>query len=154
MPLDTRLRLDDKGDRLSLAYNTFTAEVDAAAPSDAQLPLRITVRRKGTFEEAFVTLQLVLKPGEAVETAAGRRFTAGADRVALEAGDLGGSLRHRGWTLSWSGQAQLAWPVYPYNPYAEGPETSLEYAVGALTFPLSIASGEREAVISLKVEGR
>jgi hypothetical protein len=26
--------------------------------------------------------------------------------------------------------------VFPFNPYADGPETSLEYAVGALSVPL------------------
>lgn len=110
------------------------------------------MRRNSAPEAAYVTLQLVLKPGEAVETAAGRKFVAGADRVALEAGDLGGAIRHRGWTLSWTGAARLAWPVYPYNPYAEGPETALEYTVGALTFPLGLAAGETETVIQLKIE--
>jgi hypothetical protein len=27
--------------------------------------------------------------------------------------------------------------VYPYNPYADAPETSIEHAVGALEFALS-----------------
>jgi hypothetical protein len=32
--------------------------------------------------------------------------------------------------------ARLVWPVYPFNPYASGPETSLEWAVGALSVDL------------------
>ena len=32
--------------------------------------------------------------------------------------------------------ARLVWPVYPFNPYADGPETNLEWAVGALSVDL------------------
>jgi hypothetical protein len=153
MPLDSRLRMSAQGDRLSLAFNTFIADVDAGIPADGQLPVSVKVRRKGASQETYLTFQLVLKPGEALETGAGRRFTPGADHVALVAGDLGGSIRHRGWTLSWDGAAHLDWPVYPYNPYADGPEKSLEYAVAALTFPLDLAD-ERETAIHLKVSAR
>ncbi len=136
LPLDTRLRIGEQGDRLSLAFNTFVADLAVGPASDTRLPFRFTVKRKGSPEEAYITLQLCLKPGEALETGAGRKLIPGEERVALAAKDLGGSIRHRGWTLAWEGAARFEWPVYPYNPYAEGPEKSLEYAVGALTFPL------------------
>lgn len=103
LPLDSRLSQGEQSDRLSLAFNTFTADLDAGPPSEAGLPLRFTVRRKSAPEEAFLTLQLALKPGQAVETAAGRKFVPSAEAVALEAGDLGGAVRHRGWKLTWSG---------------------------------------------------
>ena len=32
--------------------------------------------------------------------------------------------------------ARLVWPVYPFNPYGNAPETSLEWAVGALSVDL------------------
>jgi hypothetical protein len=32
--------------------------------------------------------------------------------------------------------ARLVWPVFPYNPYANAPETSLGLAVGVLTVPI------------------
>jgi hypothetical protein len=32
--------------------------------------------------------------------------------------------------------ARLSWPVFPHNPYADAPETSLNQAVGRLTIPL------------------
>ncbi len=136
MPLDTRLRMGEQGDRLSVAYNTFVADLQVDPATDTRLPFRFTVKRKGRPEEAHITLQLCLKPGETLETGVGRKLVPGEQRIALEARDLGGSVRHRGWTLSWNGAARLDWPVYPYNPYAEGPEKSLEYAVGALSFPL------------------
>jgi len=66
--------------------------------------------------------------------------------------DMGVSIHHRGWTLQWEGDCRLVWPVYPYNPYADGPEKSLEYAVGALSFPLdftSASSSERAIRVTL-----
>jgi hypothetical protein len=63
----------------------------------------------------------------------GQRFVPGQERSLLDAGEW---IRHRGWRLSWRGPATLEWPVYPYNPYADAPETSIEHAVAALTFRL------------------
>ena len=34
----------------------------------------------------------------------------------------------------------LSWPVYPFNPYFNGPETSLERAVATLTIPLRMGA--------------
>jgi len=34
--------------------------------------------------------------------------------------------------------ARLVWPVYSFNPYADGPETKLDYAVGTPTVPLHL----------------
>ncbi len=145
MPLDTRLRMGDQGDSLSLAYNTFVAGLQVDPPTGTRLPFRIAVTPKGHPEEARITLQLCLKPGEALETGAGRRFVPGNERIAIEGKELGGSIRHRGWKLSWNGAARLDWPVYPYYPYSDGPEQSLEYAVGALSFPLEGVSFTLEA---------
>jgi hypothetical protein len=153
MPIDTRLRVGGQTDRLSLAFNGFTADVDAGVPAGTQLPLRFTVRRKGGADAAYLTIPLVLKPGEPLISGGGRRITPGPTAVSMESKDLGGSIRHRGWTLSWDGAARFSWPVYPYNPYADGPETSLEYAVGTLTFPLDLA-GAREATIQLNLEAQ
>jgi hypothetical protein len=136
MPLDSRLKMGGTRDRLSLAYNTFLADVEVDPPSESELPFRYVVERKGTrpLEGCFLTLQLVLKAGERVELGGGKQFVPGKERVSL---DAGGSVRHRGWTLMWKGgSAELTWPVYPYNPYADAPETSIDYAVGALTFKL------------------
>ncbi len=136
MPEDTRLRMSEPGDRLSLAYDTFVAEVRVEPVADARLPFYFTIKPKGKAEEAYITLQLCLKPGEAFQTAGGRTIMPGEERITLAASGLGGRIRHRGWTLSWDAPARLDWPVYPYNPYGEGPEKSLEFAVGALSFPL------------------
>lgn len=136
MPLDSRLRMSDARDRLSLAYNTFTADLEVDPPAPGALPFRFAFLRKGSMQEAWLTLQLCLKPGEAVETGGGKLFLAGAERVITEPGETGGSISHRGWSLSWTGPARFEWPIYPYNPYADAPETSLEYAVAALSLPL------------------
>jgi hypothetical protein len=136
MPPDARLRMGEQGDRLSPAFNTFVANLEVDPASDTRMPCRFTVKRKGRPEEAFITLQLCLKPGEALETGAGRKLIPGEEPDALAESDLGGSIRHRGWTLAWEGAARLEWPVYPYTPYGEDSEKSLEYAAGASTFPI------------------
>jgi hypothetical protein len=149
MPLDSRLHMSGAPDRLSLAYNTFTADFDVEPASANQLAFRITVQPKGKPEHAELTLQLRLKTGEALETSAGPPVTLGAASVRLEAKDAGGWIRHGGWTLKLPPGWRLTWPVFPYNPYAEGPEKSLDYAVGALSVPLGM---EEKQVIDFTLE--
>lgn len=52
--------------------------------------------------------------------------------------ELGGWIRHQGWTLRLDPSARLMWPVYPYNPYAAVPETSLGRAIGVISVPVKI----------------
>lgn len=141
MPLSSRLEMGDKQDRLSLAYNTFFTMLYVEPPSENELKFRFVINGKGhPPEEAFATLQLVLKSGETLETAGGRRITLGTEHVELSPGAIGGWIRHNGWTLHVDPSARLVWPVYPYNPYSSAPETSLEHAVGALSVPLRLKS--------------
>jgi hypothetical protein len=55
-------------------------------------------------------------------------------------------IRHHGWFMKVDPEARLVWPVYPFNPYANGPETTLEWAVGALSVDLhpKKANGESQ----------
>jgi len=141
MPLSSRLQMSDDGDRLSLAYNTFFTDLYVPAPSDQEMTFRFVVAGKGTPpEEARLTLQLCLKPGEELETATGKKVVLSAERIELGPVELGGWIRHHGWTLKVDPTAELAWPVYPYNPYAAAPEKELRYAVGALSVPLHLKS--------------
>ena len=141
MPLSSRLQMSDDGDRLSLAYNTFFTDLYVPAPSDQEMTFRFVVAGKGTPpEEARLTLQLCLKPGEELETATGKKIALSAERIELGPVELGGWIRHHGWTLKVDPTAELAWPVYPYNPYAAAPEKELRYAVGALSVPLHLKS--------------
>jgi hypothetical protein len=159
MPLSSRLQMSDDKDRLSLAYNTFFTDLYVPAPSDTELSIRIIITGRGNpADEPRLTLQLCLKAGEMLETAAGRKITLGAERIELSPGDLGGWIRHHGWTLKIDPAARLVWPVYPHNPYADAPETSLEYAVGALSVPLNLKAqpgryirpGEQEILFALQ----
>jgi hypothetical protein len=134
MPLDSRLWMADSRDRLALAYNTFIADIQVDPPSGEALPFRYVVQRKGSMDVAALTLQIVLKGGEQVELGSGGRFTPSAERIVQ---DPKGSIRHGGWRLSWKGSAKLEWPLYPYYPYTDSPETEIENAVAALTFPLT-----------------
>ncbi|MGH9338014.1 MAG: hypothetical protein ACRD1R_00080, partial [Acidobacteriota bacterium] len=89
-------------------------------------------------DDPQLTVQIVLKAGEVLETGAGRKIVLGAQRVELQPADLGGWIHHRGWKLTNEQTARLVWPVYPHNPYANSPETDIRYAVGALSVPLRL----------------
>ena len=137
MPISSRLQMGEEYDRLSLAFNTFFGDLKVSRPSPEQVAFRVVITGKGRpAEEAQLTLQLCLKAGETLETGAGKKIAVGTERVTLGPEDLGGWIRHHGWTLRVDPTARLIWPVYPHNPYANAPETSLEYAVSALSVPL------------------
>ncbi len=160
LPISSRLRTSDERDRLGLAYNTFFAELEIPAPTEKRLEVRIALAPVGRMVkgrlvlydevESRLTLQMVLKAGQTLETGGGRKAVLGETKIDWGPDELGGLIRHNGWTLKLPPQARLAWPVYPYNPYADGPETRLEHAVGALSLPLS--AGEREIRFLLEID--
>ncbi|MEW5974984.1 MAG: hypothetical protein AB1898_04150 [Acidobacteriota bacterium] len=137
LPLSSRLDMSDAGDRLALAYDPFFAVVEVQKPSEQEVGLVFNLRWKRPAAEARLGLQLVLKAGEPIETGSGRKWGLDEKRIELPAEELGGSLRHRGWTLETSPGAQLLWPVHPFNPYANAPENNLSNAVGLLWTPLN-----------------
>ncbi len=136
LPLSSRLEpAGAGGDRLDLSYNTFWARVEVRAVSPKRLEITVDVTRMGSVDEARFTLQLRLAHGEGFET--GKvKVSPGLDKVDLE--DVGGKVRQRGWTLSVDQPARLVWPVFPFNPYADGPETDPRHAVAALSVPLKL----------------
>jgi hypothetical protein len=139
IPLSSRLQMSEREDRLSLGYSTFWADLFVPEPSADGVKLRFVINGRGRpAEDLRINLQLALKPGETLETGAGRRITLGTEKLDLSPEDLGGSIRHRGWTMKLDPGARLIWPVYPHNPYADVPETQLQYAVGRLTIPLQL----------------
>jgi hypothetical protein len=143
MPVSTRLQMGETVDRLSLAYNTFFTDLYIPVPSGDELSFRFAITGKGSpSQDPRLTLQLCLKPGERLETGTGKTVTVGPERIELGPTELGGSVRHHGWTLKTDPTARLVWPVYPFNPYANGPETALEHAVGALSVPLTLKDGK------------
>jgi hypothetical protein len=136
----SRLQTDGSRDRLSVAFNTFFSDLYVDTPSKRELPFHFVINGKGTPpEEAWLTLQLVLRPGEALETGTASMMLS-AEPVNLGPQQIGDVIRHHGWTLKVGPDAHLVWPVYPYNPYANAPETTLDHAVGALSFPLRLKS--------------
>jgi hypothetical protein len=141
LPLSSRLEMNDQMDRLAVAFNTFFSELYVEPPSERELKFHFAISGKGRPpDEAFATLQLVLHPGETLETASGRNIVLGSDPVELAAGEIGGFLRHHGWTLHVDPTARLIWPVYPYNPYQNATEKNLLHAVGSLSIPLRLKS--------------
>jgi hypothetical protein len=161
MPISSRLRMSEERDRLGLAYPKFFSELAVRIGSDSQVQLQFAITGVGQPpEEAQLVLQLCLRSGETLETAAGERFVLGAERLELEPARLGEWILHHGWRLRVDRTARLAWPIYPYNPYRNAPETSLEHVVGTLTAPLrfrpqpgrSVRVGEQEILFTLEAE--
>ena len=161
MPISTRLQMGDQEDRLALAYNTFFSELHVPTPAKKSMDLHFVITGRGVPAElAQLNLQLVLKEGETLETGAGKKYVLGKERLELSPQDLGGSIRHHGWTLKLDPTAHLVWPFFPYNPYANGPETTLEFAVGVLSVPLHsekttedwyVRPGEQEISFTVEV---
>jgi len=142
LPISSRLQMNDNsGDRLSLAYNTFFSDLYVPPPSEHHLEWRFVMTGRGEpASEAQLNLQLCLKAGETLETAAGRMIELGTELVELGPDELGGWIHHHGWKLKTDPSTRLIWPVYPHNPYADAPETALEHAVGVVSVPLRLGA--------------
>ena len=136
LPLSSRLQMSDSGDTLALSFNTFFAELKVPPPGGESLAFDIAITARGQKADRRLALQLCLKPGQFLDTAAGTSVLLGEERVMLAPEQIGGWIRHNGWTLRVPAGVRLEWPVRPYNPYANAPETGLEHAVGALAKPL------------------
>jgi hypothetical protein len=147
LPISSRLQMAEGNDRLSLAYNTFFADLYLSVTQSNDVALRFVISGKGRPpDEARLNLQLCLKAGENLETGTGQKFTLGAGRIELSPELLGGSLHSHDWTLKVDPAARLVWPVYPYNPYANAPESGLEHAVGVLSVPLRLKENRERFV--------
>jgi hypothetical protein len=137
LPLTSRLRMGEAQDQLALSYNTIFSELAVPKPDGGELRFTFTMTPRSRTPEAQLNLQLMLKAEEVLETGSGKKITLGGEKVELAPGDLGGWIRHRGWTLRLDPQARLTWPVFPFNPYSNGPVTSLQSAVGVLSVPVT-----------------
>ncbi|HEU5341357.1 hypothetical protein [Edaphobacter sp.] len=140
-PLGSRLTMKATGDCLAVAHHTFTCEILTPPAKQNEQQIRFQITGRGPVpDEAYLALQLCLKAGTVIETGAGHRIALTDERFDLTPAMLGGSIHHRDWTLKIDADAALSWPVFPYNPYRNGPETKLEFAVGLLRFPLRMHS--------------
>lgn len=160
MPQVARLRMAEAEDRLSLAYGSFFSDLHVPAPKGPELNLNFRVTPKTSRDEAHLNLQVVLRPGETLETGSGKRFTVGAEKIELGPADLGGWIRHRGWTMKLDPAARLLWPCLPHNPYADRPEENLRNAVATVSVPIVASrvpgqpygAGVQEISFALRVE--
>jgi hypothetical protein len=145
IPLSSRLRMNDERDRLGLGYNTFFAEAEVTKPAAEQVKFRFAITETGRnrLQAVRLNLQLVLKAGEPLETAK-TKIVLDDKRIELGPDQIGGWIRHRGWTLTVDPTARLVWPVLPFNPYRNAPETDLRYAVGVLSVPVKVEAPREE----------
>jgi hypothetical protein len=139
IPLSSRLRMSEERDRLGLGYHTFFAEAEVPKPAEDQMQFRfaITETGRGRLQDVRLNLQLVLKVGGTLETAK-TKVVLDERRRELTPDQIGGWIRHRGWTLRVDPTARLVWPILPFNPYRNAPETDLRHAVGVLSVPVKL----------------
>ena len=139
VPFNSRLRMSDESDRLGMAHRRFFAVLNVAPPQPKRLDFsfEIVEQGHGRMKDVTLNLQLVLKSGDILETAHAK-IVLGSDHVELEPDEIGGWIRHRGWTLHVDPTARLTWPVFGFNPYRNAPETELQYAVGLLSVPIKL----------------
>ena len=142
LPVSTYFNMSEQSDRLALAYNVFFATIDVPKPSDKQLKFRIATTYKYGDAVSELNLQLTLKPGQALETGAGQKIILGEDKIEWGDAELGGWIKHNGWIMQIPVGMRLSWPVYPFNPYRDKPETELSRAIGRLSIPLKYEDQE------------
>jgi len=138
MPVGSQLRMGRNDDTLSLAYNVFFASIDVPKPAEKKLSLNVRIFYKWGEASNEMHLQLVLKNGQELTTGSGKKIVLGDSRIELGDEELDGSLTHNGWTMRVPQGAHLSWPVYPFNPYKDAPETDISKAIGLLTMPLQL----------------
>ena len=136
MPVSSRLQMSANADKLALGFNTFFAVLEVPKPSEKHLDFRFNTTYKWGDAVSGLTLQLVLKAGEILETGTGQKITLGKDKIELDDKELGGLISHNGWILHLPSGMHLTWPVYPFNPYKDKPETDVALAIGTLSIPL------------------
>jgi len=156
MPLSSKLEMTAEHDRLALSYNTFFTLIEPTVLSDKQMRIRFTIMPRGGIENSQLNLQLCPKEGQTIETGAGGKILLSTTKVDLNPQDLGGWIHYPGWKMTVDAPPRLTWPVYPYNPYANAPETTLDHAVAALSVPLHATGTEdsprRALVVTLLIE--
>ena len=136
MPVSSYFKMSEQGDKLALAYNVFFATLDVPLPTEKQLKFDFTTKYKYGEAVSDLNLQLVLVPGETLETGGGQKITLGSEKIEWGDLELGGWIKHNGWAMKIPSGAHLVWPAFPFNPYKNKPETSLSRAIGRLYFPL------------------
>lgn len=150
MPVSSRLQMSANTDKLALGFNTFFAVLEVPKPPEKHLDFRFNTTYKWGDAVSGLTLQLVLKAGEILETGTGQKITLGKDNIELDDKELGGLISHNGWILHLPSGMHLTWPVYPFNPYKDKPETDVALAIGTLSIPLKEENQEFRFTIDVE----
>jgi len=150
MPVSSYFKMTKKADKLALAYNVFFATLQVPKPSANQLKFTINTTYKLDSATSFMNIQLMLIAGKTLETGTGNKIVLGDEKIDWGDAELGGWIKHNGWTLTIPAGMHLSWPVLPFNPYKNKPETELAKAIGRLF--ISLKNEDQEFQFTLKVE--
>ncbi|MCI0535993.1 MAG: hypothetical protein L0Z50_12275, partial [Verrucomicrobiales bacterium] len=149
LPTSSRLKMSDNHDQLALAYNSFFAVLEVPSVSEKRQELRFVITPTSRLAPADLNLQLLLRAGEILETGAGQKTVLDEKAIRWNVEQLGGWIRHRGWKMRLPPGLRLSWPIYPFNPYRNGPETELKHAVGTIS---STLTSKQELVFVIESE--
>lgn len=150
MPVSSYFKMTKKADKLALAYNVFFATLQVPKPSANQLKFTINTTYKLDSATSFMNIQLMLIAGKTLETGTGNKIVLGDEKIDWGDAELGGWIKHNGWTLTIPAGMHLSWPVLPFNPYKNKPEAELAKAIGRLF--ISLKNEDQEFQFTLKVE--
>ena len=128
----------DDRDRLGLGYLHILRDAEIPTPTNDRIRWRFPIETgRGRLQDVTLNLQLRLTPGENAETAKSK-IALSDKRIELGPEQIGRWIRHRGWTLRVDPAARLTWPILPFNPYKNAPETDMRHAVGVLSVPVKV----------------
>lgn len=150
IPVGSRLQMNEKMDKLALAYNVFFGSIEVPKPSEKKLLFDVVTYYKWGEAVSNFNLQLMLKNGLEIVTGSGRKYILGSSKIELGDEELKGSIRHNGWTFHFPQGFHLSWPVFPFNPYNDAQETDLSKAIGRLSLPLH--AKDEHFKLSIEVE--
>ena len=150
MPVSSRLQMNENMDKLTLAYNVFFASMEFPKPSEKKMLFDVVIYYKWGEAVSNFNLQLMLKSGQEIMTGSGKKYILGTNKIELGDEELKGSIQHNGWTFHFLPGFHLTWPVFPFNPYKDAPETDLFRAIGRLSLP--IHTKDEHLTFSIEVE--
>ena len=121
---------------LALTYGQERCRVTLEPLGEQELALAFTAT---THTALPVEAHVVLLPklGDVLQTTSGESTPLDESPFDWTVPDIGGGIEHNGWRLSLPSGAQVAWPVFPHNPYRKDGAATVEEARLIVALPFA-----------------
>ncbi len=126
---------------LNLSYGPQACKVRIRVKSDRTLEYHVEAPDPGKLPVA-AHLTLIPHLKQPLMTGQGRTLKLTDERLDLSSDQLGGSIKHAGWSLHLPPGASLHWPALPHNPYRKDGRAGPEEGRIELRIPLEKHSPE------------